>query len=135
VTVPGDPPGQVVGQAPSADTAVPSGSRVTVQVRRVPVQVRVPDLIGSTEDGVCQRLYAAKLTCAPAIGGAGVTPGRVVGLISLPTPLAWSRTGAVPRSSPRPGLRFNQVRSFAASASFRVRALLHRARALSDQAR
>jgi beta-lactam-binding protein with PASTA domain len=79
VTVPGDPPGQVVGQAPPADTSVPSGSRVAVQVQRVPEQVRVPDLVGATEDGVCQRLYAAKLTCAPTVGGGGVTPGRVVG--------------------------------------------------------
>jgi beta-lactam-binding protein with PASTA domain len=79
VTVPGGPPGQVVGQAPPAGATVPSGSRVAVQVQRTPEQVRVPDLAGSTEDGVCERLYAAKLTCAPTVGGGGVAPGRVVG--------------------------------------------------------
>jgi beta-lactam-binding protein with PASTA domain len=79
VTLPGDPPGQVVGQAPAAETLVPSGSRVTVQVQRVPQQVRVPNLVGSTEDGLCQRLYAAKLTCAPVVGADGVAPGQVVG--------------------------------------------------------
>jgi beta-lactam-binding protein with PASTA domain len=81
VTVPGDPPGRAVGQAPPGDTVAPAGARVTVQVARVPVQVAVPDLLGLSEDEVCGRLYAAKLGCAPVLTGVaeGVAPGSVTG--------------------------------------------------------
>jgi serine/threonine-protein kinase len=75
----GGTPGTVVGQAPPAQTSAPSGSRVTVRVLRPQEQVSVPDLAGAPEDAACQRLYAARLACAPTVAGDGPAPGRVVG--------------------------------------------------------
>jgi hypothetical protein len=72
----GSPQGTVIGQSPTAGSAAPPGSRVTLTIE---LPVAVPNLVGMRDDAACAALADTRLGCKPIIVKAGTPPGTVIG--------------------------------------------------------
>ncbi len=91
--------GLVISQAPPGGSTVISGSAVALVISQGPQPVKVPQLVGLSEDGTLSVLLSASLSAGPAklvysatagpgyiisqnpVGGASVLPGTTVALI------------------------------------------------------